>query len=482
MPLIWRAVRKARSLTALAEVFGAELDGSSCVVRDVDIAEPVQLEGVRAGRLELHDVLVDSQLVLRGCFIDSLVISGCRAASILLVNCHISQLAVRKLAAAENLVISGGEYVYVAVHDVGAVSLLDARCSGTVTITGPRRDVRAIRLTCGDLTIAEQVSARSASAQITLAECEIVGSLRVRDLHVSVVSVRQCHLERHLFLQRLVVSEALLIDQVRCVLHATLDCVTVAADRAEIVGCAFGDGLDARRLARSEPGSGRFVLRMLQSGVSGSLRFTVDAEPGRVLLHDTTVAGRLDFPEATAECELAGSTVIADLELPGTPMRTVRDIRSFVQARFGSSRVLGLAALRQALASRQRMTESDLCYFLQRNAEADQQHRTARWLAKTVFGGVLGWGVRWWEPFRALLAGILLTGLVLFTRDARPVPLPVRLVDNLVLAAALWLNVGTGSPQLLTSPGWAAAATALTAAGLILITVLVGITIRRLIR
>lgn len=55
-------------------------------------------------------------------------------------------------------------------------------------------------------------------------------------------------------------------------------------------------------------------------------------------------------------------------------------------------------------------------------------------------------------------------------------------IDNSSAAAQLWFNVGVGLPEGLTGTGWAAFAVACTAAGLVLVTALIGIGIRRLVR
>src|SRR5262249_41001608 len=126
--------------------------------------------------------------------------------------------------------------------------------------------------------------------------------------------------------------------------------------------------------------------------------------------------------------------------------------------------------------------EEDLCYYLQRDAEARNLARPGRWLHRWLFGGVLGWGVLILPPARALAVGIILTGLVLTGTGASPAVEAGDLGGAMTLAAALWFNVGPGLPQPLTPTPWSALAVACTAAGLILITVIVGVTIRKLVR
>jgi hypothetical protein len=59
---------------------------------------------------------------------------------------------------------------------------------------------------------------------------------------------------------------------------------------------------------------------------------------------------------------------------------------------------------------------------------------------------------------------------------------PVSAGKSLLLALALWLNVGTGLPSELKSGQWTALAVAFASAGLLFTTLIVGIVIRKLVR
>jgi hypothetical protein len=474
-------MRTVRSLSELAAVFDMEFDESTRVIRDRELDEPLVIEGVHADRLELRTVIVDRQVVFRDCAIETLIIERCLSSSILLANCRITHLAVRKLPARQNVTITRGHYAGVEIHDVGEISVTDVECTGPITITAPRRDIHLERVGAGHLTIAEHISARSTATRMTLKEVEIVGNLQIRDLHVTGLVFAECSVGRHLLLQRLTVEDTVRMRRLRCMAYARMDCLTSSAT-VEIIDSRFNDGLDARQMAHRAGNGDQYLVKLVDSTVSRSLQFFVETTPVRILLQDTVIAGRLNFPDEVTQYVLVGATSISDLDVPSGPMRTTRAIRSFVRQRFGSDDPLGFSTLRAALTARHRIAEGDICYFMQRNAEATDNFWINRLAIRGILGGIFGWGVRWLQPLRTLIIGIVLTGLLLFARDSRSTPAVVRLIEDLVLSAALWFNVGTGSPQLLTTTTWAAVATALTAAGLVLITVLVGITIRRLVR
>lgn len=96
-------------------------------------------------------------------------------------------------------------------------------------------------------------------------------------------------------------------------------------------------------------------------------------------------------------------------------------------------------------------------------------------------------GVRARNPARVLGLCVLLTGAAFHLagvgrEPGRGLMDAVVMGKSLVLALALWLNVGTGMPSELKTAEWSALAVAFTVAGMLFTTLIVGIVIRKLVR
>lgn len=471
----------ARSLHDLERLFDVQVTGATCVAQDIDISEPVLIEGVRADRLELREVCIEGQFVLRDCFFDSVLLVNCLPTSVLFSNCHIARLAVRKLPLATNLAVTGGQYTSILLRGAGRIMATDTRCASAFTISGLRADVSVRRLSCGEFTVAEQLSTRSRPPQIEIEEMDARGSVRLRDLHVAALSLNQCHVSRHLFLQRLVVDGRVSVSRLQCSGSALLDGLT-SAEPIQIADSILHGGLDARQLGRHKVGDLPVLIEIHRSELAKSVQLVADPPAGDVLFRDTTVTGQIHFPTVGIRYRVDAGTSIADIEVPSAPMYTFRQIRTFARDRFWEADAVSLAIVRRALLRRQRISESDICYYLQRNAESTRHRWIAMLFRRAVLGGIFGWGVRAWAPVRALIVGIALTALLLAAVGLPGGSPGSSATDALALSAALWLNVGTGAPQTLTTAGWSAVATLLTAGGLMLITTTIAMVIRRLTR
>jgi len=209
---------------------------------------------------------------------------------------------------------------------------------------------------------------------------------------------------------------------------------------------------------------------------------TLATQPGEVVLRDTDVDGQVVLPEPAPLYRMTGTTTIARIDLPGAALRTTRRMDELAVRTFGETTAAVYRVMRSSFGTRQRLFEEDLCYFLQRTAESKELRPPARWVALYIYGAVFGWGVRILPPVRALASGIGLTAVALGLMAPPSVVPDGDPGSALTLAGALWLNVGTGLPSRLSSASWSAVAVALTSLGLLLLTVIVGITIRRLVR
>lgn len=471
-----------RHLTSLADIatrLGGVLDGRSARVVAAYVDDgPVLVEGVQADRLEFDDLEVQGAFVFRNCFVADLQVNRCGADGVLLIGCRVERLVVRNLARGTHLKISGGNFVRVAVHDAVDVSLDATECDSSLTVTGVRRSVSLDRVTAGSVTIAEQLDV-DRGAEILVAGTRVVDNLEVHDLHLARLSLTDSVVDHHLRLRRLILDEACMLDSVRCESRVLLDSVTCDGP-VTLARCTLRDGLEGTRLRRRSRASP--VLTLDRSRVGVSMSVSLATEPGDVLLKDTEVDGRIAFPEPSPRYRMTGTTVVAEIDVPGASLRTTGRIDGLAVRTFGETSAAVYGVMRSSFCSRQRQYEEDLCYFLQRNAESDDLRSPARWVARYLYGSVFGWGVRILPPVRAMGLGIVLTAVILDLTAPTSVVPDGDVGSAVTLAGALWFNVGTGLPSQLSSAAWSAVAVTLTALGLLLITVIVGVTIRRLVR
>ena len=472
-------MRRVRWLADLATELEGTIDGRSCRIVDVDVDDgPVLIEGLQADRLEIRRLDVQGTLVFRDCFVADLQVTGCGADGILLIGCRVERLVVRNLARGTAMKISGGNFVRIAVHDVVDVSVDATECDSSLIITGVRRQVSLDHVTAGSVTIAEQLAV-DPGAEIVVTDIRVVDDFEVHDLHLAGIRMSDSRLDRQLWLRRLHLDRELVLENVRCESRLMLDAITCAGP-VTFSRCTLLDGVEGTRLRR--PAGGSPVLTFDRSRVGRSMSVTLATQPGEVVLRDTDVDGQVVLPEPAPLYRMTGTTTIARIDLPGAALRTTRRMDELAVRTFGETTAAVYRVMRSSFGTRQRLFEEDLCYFLQRTAESKELRPPARWVALYIYGAVFGWGVRILPPVRALASGIGLTAVALGLMAPPSVVPDGDPGSALTLAGALWLNVGTGLPSRLSSASWSAVAVALTSLGLLLLTVIVGITIRRLVR
>lgn len=472
-------MRRIRGFADLAAHLQGEIDGRSCRIRDVDVDDgPIVIEGLQADRLELANLDVLGSMVLRNCFVSDLQIVACGAEGVLLIGCRVERLVVRNLVRGTRMKVSGGDFGRIVIHDVVDVSIDATECGSSLTITGVRRHVSLDRVTAGSVTIAEQLAV-DAEAEVRVTGSRVTDNFEIRDLHLAAFRMADSWVDRHMWLRRLTLDRDLTLDDVRCDSCLVLESITCKGP-VVLSRCTLRDGIEGVRLRRRVAGGP--VLTLDRTRVATSMSVTVATEPGEVILRDTEVDGQIVFPDPAPRYRMTGGTTVARIDVPPDALRSTRRIEDLALRTFGESSAAVYGVMRSSFGSRQRLYEEDLCYFLQRRAEAHDLGLPARWVARYLYGAVFGWGVRILPPVRAMLVGIALTAVVLDLVAPTSVVPDGDAGSAVTLAGALWFNVGTGLPSQLTSAAWSAVAVALTALGLMLLTVIVGITIRRLVR
>lgn len=164
---------------------------------------------------------------------------------------------------------------------------------------------------------------------------------------------------------------------------------------------------------------------------------------------------------------------LTSVEVPPEPIRTQRKAVEVTRSLLGGEPSQGYRAVMTGLQGRGR--DQDQIYFALRCSEARSRSFSPIEFAKRR---LLGYGVRLFEPLLALIVGILATAAVLY----EIVPEAQAPHGSLALAAQLWFNVGAGLPEVVSGPGWGIVAVLLAASGLCLVTTIIGIGIRRLVR
>lgn len=463
-----------RSVDDLRLTLRATVVEQDCQVRDVDVEQAVAIERLRLARLDMNELSIDGALILRDCEIDSVVLQGCVAERFLLTDCRIGKLVLRHLPPNANVALSGGEYWQVALRDVGPVSVYNLICQRRMAVSGLRGDLLIGGLDARDLLVTEHLSAND-SVDLKLSNSRIRDELELRDLHLARLHIEECRISSLRF-RRLVVDAGTQIRRLYCSNQALVDSLSVTT-AVEIAQSDLSNGLEMLQLHTADNAL-TTIAKLINTRVIGALRISSD-HAKHVIVRDTNCELIL-FPDRSPRYQIEGTSTVSEVELPLQSMITNRQVKMFVSKRFQGNPAASFAVVRRSLGASRRVREEDVCYYLQRNAEVQHLRPVPRLLTRLVLAGVLGWGVRILPPLRALAAGIGGTAGVLYLlRQPRGA---YSLSDTVSLSAALWLNVGTGIPQTLLSGAWAAVASALAAAGVVLITVTVGIAIRRLVR
>lgn len=437
----------------------------------------VKMEDLRGSVWSITKSTFERGLVVAGARWESLMVRECAAESVILEDCVIDELDVRELMG--RLVLTRCRVLRLRVHDTRRVAATDFDF-GTAQISGIERSLRLTHV---------------AGKRMRLEECR--GSdeleLRIRDAQLREdLLVEDCE-SISIFLKTSVIRR---LSVNRCLL-SQFDAAEVEVRGRTSLSDLKGDGEASpavslgghfRGSVELSVSKGPITLACTNSGpkrvegtsiegdltVSGDIR--VELLQGRISGTLRAISGEVQ-PRVTLRPQFALERVAVQED---TTIRGVRDARAAGLAILGAADVNALATLRRSLEARPRL--QDQVYFAERCLIGSGW---LDWVKRWVFG----YGVRFLEPLGALVLGILVTALVIWALGLRTARYASRgempfdgLLSSFVEAAQLWFNVGVGLPAYLSGPGWAAAAVVCTIIGLVLVTTLIGIGIRRLVR
>ncbi|AXI76826.1 hypothetical protein [Peterkaempfera bronchialis] len=460
-------------------------DRSLSLHRD-EIDTALLLDTVVADRIAFEQVSLEGPLTVRSCHIEELVIDHIEADALLVTNSRIGRLTVRNASLGCDITITDTSLVSLDLHSCGDVHLQRLRAEQSVRLTALRGSVRVNGSRVAAMALKSQVaSGRLGRPRVEINGLHAAEHLSFDDLWLLGLVLHDLD-TRELMLKRVRLDVPLRTTDLRCSDTLRVNGLVLPAGDSCIADSDIRGPVDVRDLeAQGDQGAAPARLSFRNSTLA---RLTAGSRaPSVIGLRGTSVTGALGLPTGRSRYDLDEDSSVGDLELTGQTFRNSDQVLSFLDRAFTEVTAAALETVRAALARRNRNREVDQLYYLTRQREAALLPRFRRYLVQGVVGGFLGWGVRARNPARVLLLGILLTAVCLHLAGplhgtGQGFMSASAMVKALVLAVALWLNVGTGAPSQLTSPGWTALAVAFTAAGLLFTTLIVGMVIRKLVR
>ncbi|GAA3930979.1 hypothetical protein GCM10022244_44870 [Streptomyces gulbargensis] len=485
----------------------AEGDGRDLLVRRRDVDRPLHLDRVSADRLELVHVDVAGILAVRSCVIEELVLDHCSADAVLVTHSRIGRLTIRNAPANCEISLADSTAEVIDVHSCGPLTVHGVRVAESVQIAAVRGGVRVKGLRTSALAVRSQAtSGRRGRPGVRLEDVRAVESLLFDDLWLSSLTLQDVD-TASLELRRVRLDAPLIGAGVHCRDVLRINGMVVAGEAggledSDVRGLVEVRGV--RRIApavpvqRPAPGTapapregGSDEPLELTFRSSTVRRVRVSAEEGAPLvvgLDNSVVTEALSMPSGPARFRLAGDSTVQEVDLGNAVFRRAAHVNGFLERVFTRVTSNSLEAVRATLARQRRTAEADELYYRIRQREAARAPWPRRLLGNGLLGGVFGWGVRARNPARALLLGILSTALALRLAAAPPGLGPARWTDfsaaakSLVMACALWFNVGVGAPSEVKTYAWTATAVCFTVGGLVFTTLTVGIVIRKLVR
>ncbi|MFB7175171.1 hypothetical protein ACFCYM_30745 [Streptomyces sp. NPDC056254] len=498
-----------RTLEALARV--AELESSAGRDRDLalrqsDIDEPLVLDSLTAGRLALHRVNVAGALTVRSCVVEELVVDHCTADAVLVSNSRIGRLIIRNTPRNTGVDVSESTLESLDVHSCGPTRFEGVRVSDSVTIAAMRGPVQLRRLRAATVALRSQAAVgRQRRPEVSLERMIVSETITLDDLWLASLRLDEVDVSA-LLLRRVRVDAPFRGTGVRCRDGLRINGMVIPGEASALLDSEVRGPVEVRGLrheatvpAQRRPveagaaatpatgGTGTAEL-VFRSSVISSLTASADeVSPVVVELADTTVRA-LAVPAGPARFRLAGTSSVQEVDLGDVVFRNDEQVTGFMDRVFTRVSPGALEAVRSTLTRRRRMSEGDQLYYFTRQREAAERPLLSRLAGRALLGGVLGWGVRARNPARTLGAAMLTTAALLHLSGAARGPQGGGLLDvvgagrALVLACALWLNVGMGAPSELKTHAWTALAVCCAGGGLLFTTLTVGIVIRKLVR
>ncbi|MFJ8566731.1 hypothetical protein [Streptomyces sp. NPDC093514] len=471
-------------------------------IRQKDIDDPLVLDSLTAGRLALHRVNVAGAITLRSCVIEELVVDHCTADALLVSNSRIGRLVVRNTPRNTEVDVSETALEALDVHSCGPTRFEGVRVSDSVQISAMRGPVQLKRLRAATLALRSQAAVgRQRRPQVSLENLHVTETITLDDLWLASLTLDEVDVAA-LLLRRVRVDTPFRGTGVRCRDGLRINGMVVPGEASALLDSEVRGPVVVRGLRHAEavpaqrrqtapdavPAPGAAAELVFRSSTISSLAASADeVAPVVVELADSSVRA-LAVPVGPARYRLAGTTSVQEVDLGDAVFRNDEHVTGFLDRVFTRVSPGALEAVRSTLTGRRRMSEGDQLYYFTRQREAAERPLLRRLAGRALLGGVLGWGVRARNPARTLGAAMLSTAVALHLSGAARDPQDGGLLDlvaagrALVLACALWLNVGVGAPSELKTHAWTALAVGCTGGGLLFTTLTVGIVIRKLVR
>jgi hypothetical protein len=365
----------------------------------------------------------------------------------------------------------------VRAYEVARLTLSELSVEGVVLLDSIRSGCDVNRLMCRTLLIENDVPTEAAG-ELRLTTVDVVDEIRVAAIQVAALTAVRLDC-RDLDLRQ-PTAEAITLGDLR--VRGSLNLQDPRPAHSALAVAVSGRCEDVQFTAA--PHGGDITVTTDGLVVDGNLDVS---GPAAVVLRNTSVRGELTRRPTAAGYQgalsIAEGTVVNAATVPDPPIRSVAAVQRLCRDLLGSDGVRELSILRQSLAGRP--DEQDVAYYALRQAEALQAPPLLR-AGLLLRGLLLGWGVRLRQPVLTLAGAVLFTAAVIhvdgFVRHGERILSGGAYGRALGLAAALWFNVGVGLPNELSGGGWTAASVVMSTAGLILITIIVGVALRRLVR
>lgn len=474
---------------AIAATLNGSADADSVVVDGGRLDGPATVSGARLARLEIRDVVCRGDLTITGCRIDVLEISQlqlARGSAFALHDSVVDTIELRSFSGRGPASLDRVRAAAMTLHDIDRVSLLACAADAAIALSRIRGSLGLNDIACGELVIRDMdddelsIRLRDVSCRRELE----VHSGSLRDIRLSEVRAEAVRVHRIVTRTE---QAGLALEGCATEGDLTLDTFTntrgpsLGVRQSRLGGSLLLGALDV-------PAEIEAVAELDDCFIAGDLRIAKQpptAPPCRV--RETSVAGTLrlasleSLPPAGSRgvVTLEGSSV-GDMTLPVDRLRTRTAVERLAEQLFGSSTVDGLAALRTALAGQHRPLDEDAVYAVLQDQLSERSGTRRAWRA--LLGDVFGWGVRLGPPARALLVLIIATTAVVFAVASGNGGVAHRAMTASLRAIGLWTNVDVNLAGEPTSDAYAVLRVVSGAGGIVLITVLVGIVIRKLVR
>ncbi|MFE6908124.1 hypothetical protein [Streptomyces erythrochromogenes] len=493
-------VRTLEALAHTADPGAPAAGGRDLALRQKDVDEPLVLDSLTAGRLALHRVNVAGAFTVRSCVVEELVLDHCTADAVLVSNSRIGRLIVRNTPRNTELSVSESILETLDVHSCGPTRFEGVRVSDSVQIAAMRGTVRLKRLRAATLILRSQAAVgRQRRPGVSLENVNVSESITLDDLWLASLDLEEVDVST-LLLRRVRVDVPFRGSGVRCRDGLRINGMVVPGEASALRDSEVRGSVEVRGLrhvstvpaqrrrddADAAPAAGTAELVFHSSTISSLTASADEVSPVVVELADTAVRA-LAVPSGPARFRLAGTSSVQEVDLGDVVFRNDDQVTGFLDRVFTRVSPGALEAVRATLTRRRRMSEGDQLYYFTRQREAAERPLLPRLAGRVLFGGILGWGVRARNPARTLGAAMLCTAALLHLAGAARGPRS-GLLDAfaagraLILACALWLNVGMGAPSELKTHAWTALAVCCAGGGLLFTTLTVGIVIRKLVR